>query len=440
MKNIIRVIVSLLAWLCFQLAQGQPVTRLSLAECVALAIKNNPSLKRSELEMSRNEVNYRQAQYNRLPSLNGSVSHSFNQGRSINSLTNQFVDNNYFSGNQSLSLSVPIFNGFQILHDVRRKASAREAGKYEFEGAINELKLDIIEAYVMVLTAQDMLLQAEGQLGVTLENLRRASVMQGEGAINPGDYYDLKGQAASEQNVVENTKQALYTNEVRLAALMYIPREELPALAPLTMPSDGNALSGEGLYQAALLALPDFKALDWRLKEAERSVKVAQSGFYPSLSFDAGIQSRFASVDERGYNYWQQFKNYPSKGFSLTLRVPIFNQMMVRSQVKMAKINLQEAQWNQKIQENMVREETAKTVFNLAALKNNVKNLQEQQLSYQEAFRIAQVHFDAGNSNSVLFLTAKNKLDGTKNQLLIKQYEWLLQKYINDYYSGLLDL
>ncbi|HCU44083.1 MAG TPA: TolC family protein, partial [Sphingobacterium sp.] len=55
-------------------------------------------------------------------------------------------------------------------------------------------------------------------------------------------------------------------------------------------------------------------------------------------------------------------------------------------------------------------------------------------------FRIAQVHFEAGNSNSVLFLTAKNKLDSSQIQLLVKQYEWLLQKYINDYYAGALNL
>lgn len=114
--------------------------------------------------------------------------------------------------------------------------------------------------------------------------------------------------------------------------------------------------------------------------------------------------------------------------------------MQVRTQVKLAKLDLDEAQWERKIQENKLREETAKAVFGMKTLRDNVNTLRQQEQSFQEAFRIAQVHFDAGNSNSVLFLTAKNKLDNTRNELLIKQYEWIMQKYINDYYTGTLDL
>jgi outer membrane protein len=40
----------------------------------------------------------------------------------------------------------------------------------------------------------------------------------------------------------------------------------------------------------------------------------------------------------------------------------------------------------------------------------------------------------------VIFLTAKNKFDNSQIQLVVKQYEWLLQKYINDYYAGSLNL
>ncbi|KGE15443.1 TolC family protein [Sphingobacterium deserti] len=441
MKNNLRYIVFL--WICVfssDAALGQSESKMSLATCVSIAIKNNPGLRRSELELARNEVNYRQARYNRLPTLNGNISHNYSEGRSINSTTNQFVDNNLFIGAQSLSLSMPVFNGFRVLHDIRSKASARQAGKFEFESAINELRLDVIEAYIFVLTSRDMLEQAQNQLAVTEESLHRASVMQREGAINPGDFYDIEGQASTERNILETTKQDLYTSEARLAGLMYISPDELPELEPLPLPSEATSLSNAALYEQALLVLPDFKGFKNRIDEAEHNVKVAKSAFYPSLSLNANIQAPYSSVDAMGYNYWQQIRNYPSKGIGLTLQIPIFNQMVVRSQVKLARIDLEQARWNKKVQENLVREETAKTVFNLSTLKQNVGNLKKQERSYEEAFRIAQVHFDAGNSNSVLFLTAKTKLDNARNQLLIKQYEWLFQKYINDYYSGLLEL
>ncbi|MBD1427219.1 TolC family protein [Sphingobacterium arenae] len=418
---------------------GQTSARLSLTECVRLAVEHNPILKQTELNVYRNQVNYKQAHYNRLPSLEGNIEHGYNEGRSVNATTNQFVNTSYYSGGQSLYFSAPIFNGFQVLHDIRRRASAREAGKFEFEGAVNELKLDVMEAYVMVLTAQDMLQQMEGQLAVTQENVGRMEIMQREGAADPGDFYDLKGQLRTDQNLLETNKQVLYNRRLRLAALLNIAINELPELEPLPFSIDQNRYSEMDLYYTAMEVLPQFKALDWRVEEAQQQVKVMKADYYPSLSLSASIQSRFSSIDESGFTYWQQFKNYPAKGVSLNLRIPIFNKMKVRTQVKLAKLDLDEVSWERKILENRVREETAKAVFSMKTLQENVNNLREQEQSYQEAFRIAQVHFDAGNSNSVLFLTAKNKLDNTRNALVIKQYEWIMQKYINDYYAGTLD-
>lgn len=440
MRNLVVVtMIFVISYSTISSLMGQTSARLSLTECVRLAVEHNPILKQTELNVYRNQVNYKQAHYNRLPSLEGNIEHGYNEGRSVNATTNQFVNTSYYSGGQSLYFSAPIFNGFQVLHDIRRRASAREAGKFEFEGAVNELKLDVMEAYVMVLTAQDMLQQMEGQLAVTQENVGRMEIMQREGAADPGDFYDLKGQLRTDQNLLETNKQVLYNRRLRLAALLNIAINELPELEPLPFSIDQNRYSEMDLYYTAMEVLPQFKALDWRVEEAQQQVKVMKADYYPSLSLSASIQSRFSSIDESGFTYWQQFKNYPAKGVSLNLRIPIFNKMKVRTQVKLAKLDLDEVSWERKILENRVREETAKAVFSMKTLQENVNNLREQEQSYQEAFRIAQVHFDAGNSNSVLFLTAKNKLDNTRNALVIKQYEWIMQKYINDYYAGTLD-
>lgn len=441
MKNFFIVtVVFIISYSNAMSVMGQTSARLSLTECVRLAVQNNPTLKQTELNLYRNQINYQQAHYNRLPSLDGNIGHGYNEGRSVNATTNQFVNTGYFSGGQSLYFSAPIFNGFEILHDIRRRASAREAGKFEFEGAVNELKLDVIEAYVSVLTAQDVLRQTERQLTVTQENVDRMEIMQREGATDPGDFYDLKGQLRTDQNLLETNRQALYSRELRLAALLNVPVDELPKLESLPLVADQATYSSAELLHKAIGVLPQFKALDWRIKEAQQQIEGAKAAYYPSLSLTASMQSRFSSIDESGFNYWQQFRNYPSKGIVFTLRIPIFNKMRVRTQVKLAKLDLDERRWEREIQENVLREETAKAVFSMRTLRKNVNNLREQEQNYQEAFRIAQVHFDAGNSNSVIFLTAKNKLDNTRTALLIKQYEWIMQKYINDYYAGTLDL
>jgi outer membrane protein len=106
----------------------------------------------------------------------------------------------------------------------------------------------------------------------------------------------------------------------------------------------------------------------------------------------------------------------------------------------LAKLDLQTARFQKEIQQNVLRSATSNAVFNLQNASNMITQLRSQNENYAESFRIAKVVFEVGNSNSVIFLTAKNKFDNSQIQLVVKQYEWLLQKYINDYYAGSLNL
>lgn len=417
-------------------AKGQS-SSLSLADCIQQAIQNNPTLKRNELVIDRADLQYKQAKYDRLPSLNANIGHDISQGRSIDPTTNQYIDQNNSSGRQSLSLNVPIFNGFYIIHNIRMRSNALDAGKLEYEGFVNELKLDVIEAYVKVLTAQDMLIQTEGQLAVTKEQLNRNEILNREGATNPGDLYDIKGQYSSDLNTVELTKQTLNNARVELAGLMNVDVNTLGTLEEIDIPTEIQAKSSEELFQQSLNILPQYKALDWRIKEMEEGIKVAKSNYWPSLSLSGGMSSNYS---KEGGAIFNQIKNNLSKGVGLTLSIPIFNQFKNRTQVRLAQVSLDDANFSRDIMRNDLRMKTAQAVFDLNITQKNVFNLRDQEVSYAESFRIATVHFEAGNSNSVIYLTAKNKLDATRSQLIIRQYEWLMQKYVNDYYAGSLNL
>lgn len=417
-------------------AKGQS-SSLSLADCIQQAIQNNPTLKRNELVIDRADLQYKQAKYDRLPSLNANIGHDISQGRSIDPTTNQYIDQNNSSGLQSLSLNVPIFNGFYIIHNIRMRSNALDAGKLEYEGFVNELKLDVIEAYVKVLTAQDMLIQTEGQLAVTKEQFNRNEILNREGATNPGDLYDIKGQYSSDLNTVELTKQTLNNARVELAGLMNVDVNTLGTLEEIDIPTEIQAKSSEDLFQQSLNILPQYKALDWRIKEMEEGIKVAKSNYWPSLSLSGGMSSNYC---KEGGAIFNQIKNNLSKGVGLTLSIPIFNQFKNRTQVRLAQVSLDDANFSRDIMRNDLRMKTAQAVFDLNITQKNVLNLRDQEVSYAESFRIATVHFEAGNSNSVIYLTAKNKLDATRSQLIIRQYEWLMQKYVNDYYAGSLNL
>lgn len=83
-----------------------------LKQCIDHAIANNLTIKLQEAQREQSKVELSTAKNSFLPDLNGSASHSFNFGRSLQ------ADNTYQSLNTqntglNLSTSIPLFSGLQ---------------------------------------------------------------------------------------------------------------------------------------------------------------------------------------------------------------------------------------------------------------------------------------------------------------------------------------
>ncbi|MFD2600285.1 TolC family protein [Sphingobacterium corticis] len=434
--KLIILLISFVAYIAESFSQVDSVRNLS--DCITLAIENNPTLRQSALNLRENNIQYKQARQSLLPNLNGGLSHGISTGRNVDPTTNQFVEETVNSGRMNLNTNLTLLNGFKIFHDIRARSSAREAGKLEFDGEANMLKLDVITAYIQVLTAEDLVTQTQQQFEVTKERLRNAEVKQREGAISPGDYYDIKGEYSMNLNTIEQNRKALNDSKTELASLLNVRVNQIGQLRRIDIPAQMQVANDQELYELAQQNLPQFKAWDWRKKQAESIIKSEKSGFMPSLQFDAGLNTNYSSLNSA--SYFTQARNFLGRFASVGLSIPIFNRFAVRNQIDLAKVELERVQWEEQIALNQLREQTSKAVFDLVIAKRNIDNLLEQEQSYAEAFRVAQIQFDLGATNSVTYLTAKNKLENAQNQLLIKRYEWLLQKYINDFYAGSLDL
>lgn len=430
LQKILTKIILVLIFLFSLSIFGQEVW--SLEQCIEIALKNNPIVHRAELQYEKDKINKHQAWQNALPTIEGNIGHSWNQGRSIDPTTNQFIEQTISSGNASVGAGMFLFNGFRTFHDIRKQAAAEKAGSLNFEAQQEALILDVIESYITVLTAKDLLQQAENQLLLSQKQFEQAEILHQEGNIDPGDYHDLKGSFNENKNSVAFAKQNLFHSRVRLAGLLHITEEMLPELQILPVKENAVSISSNLLESGK--NRPFYALWDWRIREAKENIRIAQSAYFPSLSLSAGMNSRYSSSST--IEFWEQNKNNLGKYISLNLNIPIFNGFTVRNSVKKAKLDFLDVKWQKEIVENELQKATSKAIFDLTIAKENYQNLVIQEENYRESYRIAQAKFDLGASNSVLLLTAQNKWENSKNQLVIKQYEWILQQYLNDYYAG----
>ncbi|MBK6565624.1 MAG: TolC family protein [Saprospiraceae bacterium] len=67
----------------------------SLNECVSLALENNLQMVAVENNLELAEINLRQSQHARYPSLNGSINLNNSFGRTVDPTTNSFINQSF---------------------------------------------------------------------------------------------------------------------------------------------------------------------------------------------------------------------------------------------------------------------------------------------------------------------------------------------------------
>ena len=146
---------------------------LTLKQAVEIGIKNNIDVLQADLLMQKAGVNLKQSKEYMLPDLNASLNHGKNFGRSIDPFTNGYIDQKVGYANYSASSNLLLFNGFALQNQIKANKLGYEASKEELQQAKDNLTINIILAYLQVLSAEEVLKQSQDQVLVTQKQVER---------------------------------------------------------------------------------------------------------------------------------------------------------------------------------------------------------------------------------------------------------------------------
>ena len=415
---------------------------LTLQQSVETAFANNPTVKQTEFLAAAADVNLNQAKGNLIPRVNGTINHYLNNGRSIDPANNGYINQQNTTANYNLASDVTLFNGFLLLNNLKKNQYAAEASRMEWQQAKDKLMLDVVLAYLQMLTNTDLLEQARRQSELSKQQVDRLTTMNKEGAIKPSDLSDLKGQYANDQIAYINAQNALDQARYSLAQLMNVPYDK--DLTVTRIGADqfdmnyGN--SPDSIYEGALQQLAIIKAVDLRRKSSEKAVSAAKGNLYPSLGVGGGINTNYSSLAQDATNkkitYSNQLKNNYGTYIGAGINIPILNNFRYRTQVALAKIDYKSAQFTAQTVKIQLKQNIEKDYFNMTAALDRYKALNEQVNAYNESFHAAEIRFNEGVGTSVDYLIAKNNLDRAKTNLIVARYEYLLRIKILDYYQS----
>lgn len=434
-KNILLIWLTLMA----NIAWAQQTT-YTLPQCIDIAIKNNLSVSKSELQVQIAQIGLQQSRESLLPALSGNISHNVNSGRSVDPTSYTYVNRQITTANYGLNGNVTLFNGLAMQNSIKQASLAYQAGKMDFQQVKELVTLNVINAYLQVLSSEDQLVQANNQLVVSQKQVERLDILDKEGAAKPSDVYDIKGRLASDQLSLINAKNNLNQAKILLLQIMNVPfdkninieRFKATELQPYAVTTDA-------IYNIALHDIALIKAATLRRESAEKGVKVAKGLLLPSIGLSGGLYTNYSSGSEP-ISYVNQFRNNYSTSVGVGLSIPILNAFRSRNRVSLAKINLLDAEYTERSTQIQLKQNIEQAYLNMTTAFERYQVLVEQIKAYTGSFTAAEARFNAGVLNSVDFVLTKNNLDQANSALISTRYDYLVRIKILDYYQGKLAL
>jgi len=423
------------------LAQDLPTGPYDLQTAVDIALENNLSLKRSELNKLSNEATLLQNKGARLPTLSTGASSGYRWGRSINPVTNLFETARIGNINLSANSNVTLFAGSRVSNNINQSKSTVEAGMYNIEATKNDITLNIINLFINVVFNREQVGIAENQLATSKEQLDRTTKLVAAGSLPMADQYDLQAQNATNELEVINARNNLRISKLNLAQAMQIPfTDDFQVVEPefsineMLMASE----TPSDIYETALEIMPEIKLAQANVESAEYGVKVAKGAYLPTLGLGANLFSNYvdqAFGTERP-TFGKQISNNLSQSLNLNLSVPIFSQFNTKASVQRARVQQQISEVAELEAKNTLRQDI-ETAYNsaLSAEQSYQANLIRLK-AVEESFRIAQKRLDAGAINSVDFQVAQNNLFNTQADLLNAKYTYIFRVKVLDFYLG----
>jgi len=431
------LLITILSPFILKAQQNIPTGSWGLTDCINYALEQNIQVRQSILTNLSNQVNKEQAISNKLPSASASVGQNFSWANRSDATTGSSEFSGSSSTSYSVSSSVTLYSGLKLQNLIKQAELDMQAGIYNSETIKESVTLSILNAYLQMIYTDEQVKNAERQIESTTEQLNLAQERLTLGIISQSDYLQVKSQLATEKLSLANAKSQFAIARVNLMQLMELPvNDEFSVISPELGESVNQNLlpNAADVYAISLAIKPQIKNAEYSKESAAINKKIAEAGFYPTLSANAGLGTGYSNLSEAGY--FSQINDQISPSLGLSLNIPIFQKKQVKTNISLAEINYQNAELQEIDTKNSLRKEIEQVCVDVVSAQSEYEASLEQYNSTKESYALAEEKFKNGLINSVDFLYERTNYIVAESDLLQSKYNLIFNYKILDFYSG----
>ncbi len=442
---ILSVIISILAFSINGMAQKL----WTLEECIVYAYENNIEIKQSVLSVNSADRDLLQSKLNLAPSLNASANHSFGWGRSFDQSANRYANKNTQQSYFSINSQVTLFNGMQMINNVRQKQFDYLSQKYTSDKIRNDMSLNVAASYLLILFNIELANNAQRQVNISVEQIDRTKKQVEAGAISSGSLYDIEAQGAADEANLVSAK-----NKVMLAYLdlMQLLDMETNSAFDIDKPvfdivGSPSLLPAEMIYNKSVEIMPEIKSAEYRVESALRGLSIVKGMRSPRLYATSSYGTNFSDQLMKSYipgqpgynemiNFNEQFKENRNGTVSLGLSIPIFNGYQVSTNIKKSEIYYESVSLNLESEKLRLRKNIEAAYADAIASYQTYLSRKKSVEAFDASFMFTEEKFNIGMVNSTDYNVVKIQLANAEADLASSKFDYIFKTKILDFYLG----
>lgn len=410
----------------------------TLEKCIRYAAENNLQIKQQSLMVQQAENNVLQSKLDFVPSVSGSVSHNMSWGRSVNLQDLEIIENKLSqSTSANLSASMNLLEGLSKFNTLKSNKTQLEIYNYEVEKLKNDISINITQAYLQVLLAQQMEKTAAESYKSVEEQVERTRKLVDAGSQAYSTLLEIQSQLGTEKVQWVTAQNDVRSNLLTLKQLLDLsPDTPFDIYAPDTE-NFSMELQTENLnsiYNSAL-DLPQIKSAELALEKSRLDLKIQKGQAYPVVSLSAGYGSYYSNSQEKAF--FSQFNDNrnPSLGFSL--RIPVFNNWRTNTSIRNARLNVKNYELDLEIKHQNLFKEIQQAYNDALSAYEKYKAAEQNMASSQESFSYVEKKFDLGMLNGTDYTVSRTNLFKAQSEFYQAKYQYIFQLKILDFYKGI---
>ena len=417
-KYLIFSFIALLMAINSSIAGGQDSLKLTLDDCISLALKNNFDLQIEKQQIRESQARLKEIQAVRLPQVNLLASYlRFSEVMEasitpeIQGLPFQIApmylrfgdEDNYMT---KLNVSQLLFSGFKIKNNIKATENHVEATKYNEKIQVNRLVFKLKETYYNLINAQklkEVTVLSQNTIAAHLKDIQN---LFDQGMVNKNEVLKVEIKKSEMELLNHQAANRIELLKKLLLTLMGLDLNSRISIEDqlIFMP---DSLNSTQAVRYATQSRPEINQVEFFLKSSQNLIKSAKSEFFPSLSLMGSYE-----YGKPGYN---KFENKWLGFWTLGIAAQwnIWDWGIRNSKIEKAEVGKNKLKYARKKLKQAIELETQNALLKEKEAKKRVLISRQIKQQAAENFRLVKNQFQQGLVTNTEFLDSENQLTKT---------------------------